>query len=196
MPQPPRHVVFNLGLWSGILDVNAIDKLCLSSWEVLDANLTLPNVVIPHGALGCLCSMNMHFRRSVIPAIYQLPMHVEVMPNGVIDRYGDIWGGFILQILAARRGDSISVGGPVIRHLKQGDFQRNMWQEHLAHLVNDEFIDVVRTAGERIQPADYLTMMDHMSELLTEETERRTPILRAYFRHLSVALSAWVQALS
>lgn len=194
--QPPRQVVFNLGLWSGILDVNAIDRLSLPSWEVDDSHLTVPNVVIPPGVLGCLCSMNMHFRRAAIPAVYQLPMHVEVMPNGVIDRYGDIWGGFVLQTLAALRGDSVSLGGPTIRHLKQGDFQRNIWQEHLGHLVNDEFIEVIRHSGEQIQPAGYFTMMCHMSELIAEQTERRSPILRAYFRHLAVALSAWVQALS
>jgi hypothetical protein len=101
---------------------NAVDKLWLPSWEVDDSSLAVPNVVIPPGALGCLCSMNMHFRRAVIPAIYQLPMHVEVMPNGVIDRYGDIWGGFILQTLAACRGDSVS-GARHLADLRQSDFR-------------------------------------------------------------------------
>lgn len=194
--RPSERVVFNLGLWSGILDVNAIDKLRLPTWEVDEASLRAPNAVIPPGVLACLCSMNMHFRRSVIPAIYQFPMHVEVIPNWVIDRYGDIWGGFVLQTLAARRHDLISVGMPAIRHCKQGDFQRNMWQEHAGHLVNDEFISVIRAAGEKIHPSGYLEMVRQLSELIAEETDRRSPILRAYFCHLTVALSAWVEALS
>jgi len=193
---PSQRPIFNLGLWSGILDVNAIDKLWLSTWEVENATLRSPNTVIPSGALSCLCSMNMHFLRSVIPAVYQFPMHVEVIPNWVIDRYGDIWGGFVLQTLAARRGDVVSVGGPTIRHCKQGDFKRNMWQEHTAHLVNDEFISVIQAAGRKIQPASYLDMMRQLSEIIVEETERRSPVLRVYFRHLAVSLAAWAEALS
>ena len=49
--------------------------------------------------------MNMHFRREVLPATYQLPMHVPVLPDEVIDRYGDIWGGFVLKMLIDIKGD-------------------------------------------------------------------------------------------
>lgn len=191
-----QRVVFNLGLWSGILDVNAVDKIPLDSWSVEQATFRVPNAVLPRDSLACLCSMNMQFRRSAVPAIYQLPMHVEVMPGLVIDRYGDIWGGFILQLLAARRGDSISFGGPTIRHLKEGGFARNLWQEHAAHLVNDEFVAVLRDATEQIQPGSYLEMMRELLELLIAATPKRSPILRQYLPQLTSALSAWVQLLA
>ena len=58
-------------------------------------------------------------------------MNVPALPGWVVDRYGDIWGGFILKILMDRRGDALAVGGPMIRHLKDGDDQRNIWQEHV-----------------------------------------------------------------
>src|SRR5690606_39788870 len=59
-----------------------------------------------------------------------------------LDRYGDIWGGFILKHLADLRGDAVVAGGPMIRHLKAGDYTRNIWQEHVCHLVNDEFLEL------------------------------------------------------
>ena len=186
-----RSVVFNLGLWSGILDINAVDKIPLSAWNVEQPTFRVPNSLIPPGSLGCLCSMNMQFRRSVIPAIYQLPMHIEVMKDFVVDRYGDIWGGFILQLLAWRRGDDVSFGGPIIRHMKEGGIERNLWQEHPAHLVNDEFIEVIRAAVDRIEAGSYLEMIDALSEELVGETSRRSPILREYFKVLAPAMSAW-----
>jgi reversibly glycosylated polypeptide len=193
---PAQRVVFNLGLWNGILDVNAIDKIQLPSWSIDSAVLRTPNAIIPTGVLACLCSMNMQFRRSVIPAAYQLPMHVEVLPNWVIDRYGDIWGGFIMKALADKRGDRVSVGAPLIRHLKEGGFERNIWQEHAGHLVNDEFIDMLRRAAERIPCGSYLEMMKQLTQIFQEETASRSSILRPYLVHLTAALKAWTTALS
>ena len=192
----PQRVVFNLGLWSGILDVNAVDKIRLVSWNVEAPEFRVPNAVIPPRSLGCLCSMNMQFSRSAIPAIYQVPMHIEVMPDLVIDRYGDIWGGFILQLLAAKRGESVSFGGPIVRHLKEGGFERNLWQEHAAHLINDEFVGIVRALVDRMHAGSYIEMMQDLTDLLIEETPSRSPILREYFRHLTPSLSAWVKLLA
>jgi hypothetical protein len=96
--------------------------------------------------------MNMQFRREVLPAVYQLPMHVPVLPHWVIDRYGDIWGGFILKTLMDIRGDTMVVGEPMIHHLKEGNFRRNIWQEHVCHLVNDEFIALLGEGATRIPP--------------------------------------------
>lgn len=87
--------------------------------------------------------MNMQFRRELIPVVYQLPMHVEVMPNWVVDRYGDIWGGFILKTLMDLNGENMAVGEPMINHLKEGNYTRNIWQEHVCHLINDEFLQLL-----------------------------------------------------
>ena len=113
-------MVFNLGLWREYFDVNAIDKLQGPQFCYPDAELQHDSVILPDASLISVCSMNMQFRREVIPAVYQLPMHVEVMPGWVIDRYGDIWGGFILKTLMDLRGDRMAAGGPMIRHLAGG----------------------------------------------------------------------------
>lgn len=46
-----------------------------------NAKLKVPSVIVENEKLISVCSMNMQFRRELIPAVYQLPMHVEVMPN-------------------------------------------------------------------------------------------------------------------
>src|SRR5262249_22530175 len=85
-------VMFNLGLWRDYFDVNAIDKLQGPQYCYPDARLQHQSVIVPEAALISVCSMNMQFRRQVTPAAYQMPMHVEIMPGWVVDRYGDIWG--------------------------------------------------------------------------------------------------------
>ncbi|MBI5010031.1 MAG: hypothetical protein HZB98_10375, partial [Bacteroidia bacterium] len=156
--------MFNLGLWKGVFDINAIDKIKAREWNHPNAKLKFDSILIPNGSLISVCSMNMHFRKEIIPAIYQLPMHVEVIPGWPVDRYGDIWGGFILKTLMDLRGDNMTVGAPMIYHIKEGDFQRNIWQEHLCHLLNDEFIDFLRSSNGFIEKSGYISMMVQLNE--------------------------------
>ncbi len=195
VPAQPRPAKFHLGLWQGDFDINAIDKLHLRQWAFPEARLKVASVGVPAGTWVSACSMNMQFRREVIPAVYQLPMRIEVLPPWCIDRYGDIWGGFILKALMDVRGDQLSVGGPMIRHLKEGSFEKNMRQEHLAHLVNDEFIGLLRAAAADLQPADYLAMMEHLAEGIAARVEHCSPILKSYIEHLLPALRAWLSVL-
>jgi hypothetical protein len=90
---------FNVGLWKGIFDINAIDKIRLSQTNFPNAELIYDSVIIPRGVLVSACAANLHFRRSLIPAAYQLPMNLAIMPSWPLNRYGDIWGGFILKML-------------------------------------------------------------------------------------------------
>jgi len=190
-----RRIEMNLGLWKGILDVNAVDRAPAQDDEYPDASLSHDNVVVPGGALVSLCSGSMQFRRSVIPAIYQLPMNVEVMPGWTINRYGDIWGGYILKTLMDRRGDCLSVGQPLVRHSRLGHASSNVRSEHLAHLVNEEFIELVAQASETLESNEYTVMMAGLREQFVRLAPSASPVLRAYLRMLDPSLLAWLRAL-
>lgn len=190
------EVKFSLGLWKNIFDVNAIDKIQGPQYIHPDAELIEPSVIIPKGGLISVCSMNMHCRREVLPAVYQLPMHVQTMPNWVIDRYGDIWGGFLLKVLMDKKGDPMAAGGPMIRHLKEGNYQRNIWQEHQCHMVNDEFIDILTRSVDAIDPNNYVQMLGDLNEHMAQNSQNASVMLKPYMEHLNKALDAWVNALS
>ncbi len=191
-----RHVTFSLGMWKGILDINGIDKIKGPPYNLPDAELKFHSVIVEKEKLISVCSMNMQFRKELIPAVYQLPMHVEAMPEWVIDRYGDIWGGFILKTLMDIKGDAMAVGEPMITHLKEGNFTRNIWQEHICHLVNDEFIRVLSVIKDSIKPESYLQMMEAICEGFKQNAGGSSALLKPYLLHLSKAMAAWNKALS
>lgn len=195
VPGATGNVTFSLGLWRDVFDVNAIDKIHGPPFAFPDPALHHESVLVPAGKLVSVCSMNMHFRRSVIPAVYQLPMHVEVMPHWVVDRYGDIWGGFILKVLMDKRGESMAVGGPMIRHRKDGNVPRNTWQEHLCHLVNDEFIDLLHESAASFGPGSHREMMGALAGEFARRAGGSSPILKPYLLHLADAMEAWVRVL-
>ena len=194
-PEARREATFSLGLWKNVFDVNAIDKIEGPPYVHPDARLTHPSVTVAPGKLVSVCSMNMHFRRGLVPAAYQLPMHVEVMPGWVVDRYGDIWGGFVLKTLMDLRGEAMAVGEPMITHLKEGDYRRNLWQEHVCHLVNDEFLALLAEARSQLAPDSYLEMMKALREVFAKGAETASPLLAPYLRHLATAMHAWNRAL-
>src|SRR5262245_18333271 len=138
----------------------------------------------------------MQFHRSVIPAVDQLPMMIEIMPTCPIDRYGDIWGGHILMTLLDVRGDSMSVGGPMVRHLRAGPTEHNIRREHLSHLVNEELFELLLAIREQLKPDSYLNMIAQVQELFACNADRVTPILSQYLRSLNGPLLAWIRALS
>lgn len=191
-----RDVSFCVGLWKGIFDVNAIDKIKGPVYKHPEAKLKESSVIIERGKLVSVCSMNMQFRRELIPAVYQLPMHVEVLPGWVVDRYGDIWGGFILKTLMDLKGESMALGEPMIHHLKEGDYTRNIWQEHICHLLNDEFLDLLSQIKETITPNSYLEMMKELNEGFKASSHTASPIFKPYLQHLCIALDAWTASLS
>ena len=151
--------------------------------------------LIPHGALISVCSMNMQFKRTVLPAVFQFPMHIEIMPDWFIDRYGDIWGGFVLKLLLDIRQDNLTVGEPMIYHTKEGNIQRNIIQEHCAHLINDEMINILIHATKNINANDYLTMFSNLVENLERNSKRLSPILSKYINYLIPSMHAWISAL-
>jgi hypothetical protein len=186
-----RNVTFCLGLWKGIFDVNGIDKIKGPEYSHPNAKLKEPSLIIECGKLISVCSMNMQFRRELIPAVYQLPMHIEVMPNWVVDRYGDIWGGFILKTLMDVKNEAMVVGEPMVNHLKEGDYMRNIWQEHICHLINDEFLDMLSQVKHSIQPNSYLEMMMEVCDMFMEFKDKASPLFRPYLEHLCTAMNAW-----
>jgi hypothetical protein len=190
-----RNVVFSLGLWKGIFDVNAVDKVTGGDYKFPNAKLRHRSVLVAAGKFVSVCSMNMQFRREVLPAAYQLPMHVPVLRDGVIDRYGDIWGGFILKMLIDLKGDALAVGEPMVEHLKEGDYVRNIWQENLCHQINDEFLRLLAEAKTAVSPGSYLDMMEQVTSAFEERAAFCSPILARYLAHLIPAFQAWTKAL-
>jgi Reversibly glycosylated polypeptide len=189
------NVLFNVGLWRGEPDINAIDRSTQKSLNCPDARLVCKSVIVPPGVLISACAGNIHFRRAVIPAIYQLPMPVEVMPGWGINRYGDIWGGFILKMLMDLREELMSVGKPMVYHLRVGSVEENTRKEHLGQLVNEEFLDLLDEIRNTIEPANYLDMMAQLQQEFRRSAPSSTPILRFYLAMLDQNLGAWISAL-
>ncbi|MFP4590177.1 MAG: alpha-1 4-glucan-protein synthase [Halobacteriales archaeon] len=113
-------VAISQGLWTEVPDLDAVRILSAGDLEGRTDVRLRPDdfgddFVVDPGSYLTVCSMNVAFRREVVPAFYQLPM--DDNPWGV-GRFDDIWSGVLVKRVLDAVGDVIHTGEPLVRHEK------------------------------------------------------------------------------
>jgi hypothetical protein len=114
------HVVASQGLWTNVPDLDAVrilmdgDLRGQAQTRTSREDFTGDFVVDP-GHYLTVCSMNLAFRREVVPAFYQLPMDDNAWDVG---RFDDIWSGVFLKRAADLLGHDVLTGYPLCEHNK------------------------------------------------------------------------------
>ncbi|GAB3703200.1 alpha-1 4-glucan-protein synthase [Halorubrum pallidum] len=113
-------VVASQGLWTNVPDLDAVRILMDGDLEGQAQTRTTAedfgeDFVAARDNYLTVCSMNLAFRREVIPAFYQLPMDDNEWDVG---RFDDIWSGLFLKRAADELDKRIYNGGPLCEHNK------------------------------------------------------------------------------
>jgi hypothetical protein len=151
-------VVASQGLWTNVPDLDAVrilvdgDLQGQAQTRTTAADFERDFVAAPGNYLT-VCSMNLAFRREIIPAFYQLPMDDNPWSVG---RFDDIWSGLFLKRACDVLGKQIYNGRPLCEHNKAprstfGDLANEVsgleLNEHLWELVDDAGEDADSYAG-------------------------------------------------
>jgi len=151
-----KKVIFNAGLWTGSPDINGIDKL---SREIPYENeLKEPKSLgIEKGTVFPLSIGNYQILAECIPAFFQAPDFD--MPSGFkIRRHDDIWSALILKYLADKREEGVTVGKPIVNHMRKGNPVREILSEFSTILIQRDFCRLVEEATRDIEKSSYLEM--------------------------------------
>ncbi|WP_336359299.1 alpha-1 4-glucan-protein synthase [Haladaptatus sp. ZSTT2] len=114
------NVVASQGLWTNVPDLDAVRILMDGDLEGQAQTRTgaadfTNDFVAARDNYLTVCSMNLAFRREVIPAFYQLPMDDNEWNVG---RFDDIWSGVFLKRACDIMGTEIYNGSPLCEHNK------------------------------------------------------------------------------
>jgi hypothetical protein len=115
-----ENVVASQGLWTNVPDLDAVRILMDGDLHGQARTRTARDdferdFVAADGQYLTVCSMNLAFRREVVPAFYQLPMDDNRWDVG---RFDDIWSGVFLKRAADLLGAEIVTGFPLCEHNK------------------------------------------------------------------------------
>ena len=145
------EVVASQGLWTNVPDLDAVRILMDGDLEGQAQTRTTADdfgedFVAARGNYLTVCSMNLAFRREVIPAFYQLPMDDNEWDVG---RFDDIWSGLFLKRACDVLGKRIYNGDPLCEHNKAARSTFDDLANEVAGLeLNEHVWEVVDEAGE------------------------------------------------
>ena len=157
-PVEVDDVVASQGLWTNVPDLDAVRILMDGDLQGQAQTRTSAadfgeDFVAREGNYLTVCSMNLAFRREVIPAFYQLPMDDNEWDVG---RFDDIWSGVFLKRACDVLGKQIYNGDPLCEHNKAprstfSDLTNEVHglelNEHVWEIIDDAGADATTYAG-------------------------------------------------
>ncbi|MDY6776941.1 MAG: alpha-1 4-glucan-protein synthase [Candidatus Nanohaloarchaea archaeon] len=145
------EIVAVQGLWTNIPDLDAVRILMDGDLKGQAQTLTRKedfthDFAAEKGNYLTVCSMNLSFRREVIPAFYQFPMDDNEWDIG---RFDDIWSGLTLKKAADMLGKSVLNGSPLCVHNKAERSTFSDLNNEVPGLeLNEHFWEALQEAGE------------------------------------------------
>jgi hypothetical protein len=114
------HIFISHGLWTNIPDLDAVRILMDGDLNGqaktrLTINDFKHNFVTAHKNFQTVCSMNLAFRREIVPVFYQFPMDDNPFHIG---RFDDIWSGLVAKVFLDQIDGYIINGFPLCIHNK------------------------------------------------------------------------------
>lgn len=186
------RVAINVGLWTGDPDVDAATRLVTrcSSREGDGTSRLLDTA-----ALTPINTQNTALIREAIPAYYYVKMGLPIA-GMTLDRYGDIFSGFFVQMAVRATGGRVAVGGPYVEHRRTPhDLYKDLWHELAGMKLLDDFLPLIEMP---LTPtASFGDAALEIADRLVPWAEAQTGFLwcddlRDYFRTMSRNLQLWV----
>ncbi|MDY7081834.1 MAG: alpha-1 4-glucan-protein synthase [Halobacteria archaeon] len=163
------EVVASQGLWTNVPDLDAVRILMDGDLEGQAQTRTTrddfgDDFVVGRRNYLTVCSMNLAFRREIVPAFYQMPMDDNTWDVG---RFDDIWSGVVLKRACDVLDKRVYNGAPLCEHNKAPRSTFDDLANEVAGLeLNEHFWEVVDEAGE--DASNYAGVAEDVARRLEE----------------------------
>ncbi|QSW99908.1 alpha-1 4-glucan-protein synthase [Haloterrigena alkaliphila] len=190
------EVVASQGLWTNVPDLDAVRILMDGDLEGQAQTRTSSDdfgddFVAERGNYLTVCSMNLAFRREVIPAFYQLPMDDNEWDVG---RFDDIWSGVFLKRACDVLGKRIYNGAPLCEHNKAPRSTFDDLNNEVPGLeLNEHLWRMIDDVGEDAD--SYAAVFEAMGRELADG-DWETYNNGAFFNYVGEHMLDWLECLS
>lgn len=123
------EVVLSHGVWEGVADWDAATQLVLGSHRPV----TFPRCPIPKGVMYPMCSMNLAFKRKMLPYIYHAPWALG------IKRFDDILAGTESKKVIDEKGWAAVTGYAKVLHERASNVFTNLENEAAGIKIWEEY---------------------------------------------------------
>ncbi|MFO7834709.1 MAG: alpha-1 4-glucan-protein synthase [Halohasta sp.] len=194
------QIVASQGLWTNVPDLDAVRILMDGDLQGQAQTRTTEDdftgdFVAAEGQYLTVCSMNLAFRREVIPAFYQLPMDENEWDVG---RFDDIWSGVFLKRACDILGKQIYNGAPLCEHNKAPRSTFDDLNNEVPGLeLNEHLWEIIDDVGGEVSPEDdapYAAIFAAMADEL-EAGDWSDYNNGAFFNYVGEFMNDWLDCL-
>lgn len=125
------EVVLSHGGWEGVPDLDAPTQLVNGIPDFLRFYVG----PIPRGIFYPMASMNIAFKRKMLPYMYQAPMGSKTG----LDRFADIWCGIESKKVIDEKGWAVVTGYAYVKHNKASNVFTNLIKEAKGIVMNENY---------------------------------------------------------
>lgn len=123
------EVVLSHGVWEGVADWDAPTQLVKGSYRPV----TFPMMPVPKGVYYPMCSMNLAFKRKMLPHIFHAPWALG------IHRFDDIFAGIESKRAIDKEGWAAVTGYARVHHERASNTFKNLENEAPGLTLNETF---------------------------------------------------------
>lgn len=189
-----KNVVISQGLWVNIPDLDAVRILMGGDLNGQSNVLTevsdfQENFIVDKNNYLTISSMNLAFRKEIIPAFYQLPMDDNQWKIG---RFDDIWSGILIKKACDILGKNIINGSPLCIHNKA---PRNTFKDLNVEVpaldINEKLWEIIDKV--EISSKNYFDIYQSIAECL--KNEKGILINGEFLPYMAEKMSRWLKCL-
>ncbi len=187
-----KDVVLSQGLWTNMPDLDAIRIVINGNLDgVVGKRLGMGDFTgsfcVGKGNYTTICSMNLAFKREIIPAFYQLPMDDNQWKVG---RFDDIWSGVIIKKLCDVLGKDIINGYPLCSHDKA---KRSTFKDLVAEVngleINEHLWEMLEGMG--LNGRNFTDLYESVAENLSNGTWKY--VNGEFLNYMGRMMKMWIE---
>ena len=190
--QTTGHVAMNMGLWAVDPDADAVTYLA-NPTKILGMKDGYESIMLSPDTFAPINTQNTAFHRKVLPCYYFILMNASL--RGLkIDRYGDIWSGFLVKKAIDKMNERVTVGKPMVDHKRNShnylkDLRRELW----GMILTEEIVNWLEQL--QLESNNYFDIYLEMAKGLNKLKDNfQEYAIRKYLEKISHAMNIWVDA--
>ena len=153
-------------------------------------------LMVGNGTFMPINTQNTAIATEILPCFYDV-MQGYNFKGLKIDRYSDIWAGFLAKKVIDHMGDKITVGQPLARHIRNShDLLNDLKLELWGMLLTEKFIAWLESLD--LNGSSYIESYNFLAKDMKKTLAASFDDLpiRKYFEKLSAAMLIWTSACS
>jgi len=188
------NIHINTGLWLLDPDLDGI------TWLVAPAHVMSfkgKSLILGEKAWSPINTQNTALRRDAIAGYYFVKMGY-LLGGMPIDRYGDIFSGYFVQVCVRHMGGAVRVGTPVADHRRNShNYIKDAANEWACIMVLEDLLPWLIEV--ELEGSTYPEVYESLSHAIEEAVEHFsggiwTDVMRSYFHQVAFYMRLWARA--